>query len=164
MAPTQKNTARGRDIQRELDEALDKFGITPDRINFETSKRHFRGECPDIYEDFLKRFDIDRCTLILHDGGNAFKRKKVSIFESLGFANHEQYPSDVHQYLSPNDNKLHACKVTWYNEYNKFENDVEAPLRLMQLIDREAEKNSRKYFDDNILRVKKSQVAEIIRR
>ena len=83
-------------------------------MNYLKSTYHYWGECADMYEDFLRRYDIERDVLILHDGGNAFKRRKVSIFDSMGFANHEEYPSDIHQYMSPNDNKLHGCKAAWY--------------------------------------------------
>ena len=162
MAPTQRNTDRGRVIRAEFDEALKRYDVEEDRVHFVKSKRNYRGECAEMYEDFLSRHKVEPDTLILHDRGNAFKRQKVSIFETMGFTNHEEYPSDVHQYLSPNDNKLHGCKAAWYREYYKFENDVSAPLRLMQLIDLDTVKNSKRYFDTNIIRVKKSQIDHIV--
>ena len=163
FAPTQRNGKVGDRRRSELEAGLKKFGIDRSRINYQESKYHYRSESPAIYDDFLKRYPTDPATLIFHDGGNAFKRQKVSIFDDLKLHNHVKYPSDVRQYLSPNDNKLHGCKATWYREYYTLENDVSASLRLMQLIDLDAVKNSKKYFDDNILRVKKSQVAKIIR-
>lgn len=47
-----------------------------------------------MYEDFLRRYDMERDTVILHDGGNASKRRKVFIFDSVGFADREEHPSD----------------------------------------------------------------------
>jgi hypothetical protein len=61
-----------------------------------------------FYEHFLNDYQIPKNALILHDGGKAFKRQKTSIFDTLGFKNHVAYPTDVHQFLSSNDNNLHG--------------------------------------------------------
>ena len=98
----------------------------------------------------------------MHDGGNAYKRGKTSILETLGFKDHVSYPSDVHQWLSPNDNKLHGCKAIWHEEYYKFESGVSASIRLMSLIDLETEKNAKTYFRNNLFNVKKSDLDEVI--
>lgn len=160
--PEQKNTARGKRIREELDEALVKYNINKNRIIYKKSDKNYYAESPDVYEDFLNHYDIPKDFLILHDNGNAYKRAKVSIFDSNGFKNHVAYPTDVHQWLSPNDNKLHGCKSTWYQEYYKFENDVSPSLRLMELIDLETVKNSKRYFQNNLFQVKKSDLDEII--
>lgn len=145
---------------------LAKFGIAEDRIIYKKSLKHLYAECPDMYELFLKRYKaqgvLGRADLFLHDGGRAFKRKKVSIFDSLKLGNHVTYPADVHQYLSPNDNKLHGCKAKWAAEYYKFEDEISPSLRLMQLIDLETTKHSKKYFGNNLLNVKKSDLVDII--
>ena len=161
--PSKKNTKRGREVRAIWVKALSDYGIDESRVDYKKCKYNYRGECAETYENFLSRYTVESDTLFLHDGGNAFKKQKVSIFDSLGFKSHVQYPSDVHQYLSPNDNKLHGCKSTWYREYSKFQHDVEAPLRLMQLIDLDIEKNSKKYFLENIIECKKSDVDQIIR-
>jgi hypothetical protein len=72
------------------------------------------------------------------------------------------YPTDVHQFLSPNDNKLHGCKSPWKEEYYNFENGVSSSLRLMNLIDLDTVKNSKTYFRNNLFNVKKSDLDEII--
>jgi hypothetical protein len=133
-----------------------------DRIVYEPSAKHYYAESPKIYEDFFKHYKIPENALILHDGGKAFKRQKTSIFDALGFKNHVSYPTDVHQFLSPNDNKLHGCKSTWYEEYYKFENEVSSSLRLMELIDLDTVKNSKTYFRKNLFNVTKSDLNEII--
>jgi hypothetical protein len=99
--------------------------------------------------------------LYLHDGGPGFKRGSVNIFDANGFKNRVTYPSAVHQFLSPNDNKVHACKSIWYEEYYQLD-QLEAPLRLMQLLD-ETIPQSKKYFNDNMLSTKKSKVEQIER-
>ena len=72
-----------------------------------------------------------------------------------------QYPAPVHQYLSPNDNKIHGCKSKWYLEYESLDT-VERSLRLMQLLDEEMELNSARYFKENIFLLKRSQCPLII--
>ena len=47
-------------------------------------------------------------------------------------------------------------------EYYKFELDVEAPLRLMQLIACETVENSKGYFQRNLLKVTKASIDGII--
>lgn len=163
MSSDQKNSERGRRLRAEFLSALEEFDITEDRVVYVKSKKHYRGESAEIYEHFLGSYDIPKETLIMHDGGHSFKRGKVSIFDSLGFPDHVTYPTDVHQWLSPNDNNLHGCKSAWKEEYYKFRNDVHAPLRLMQLIDLDTKKNAKYYFKRNLLNVTKTSIKEIMK-
>jgi hypothetical protein len=162
MAKVQPNTPRGNLIRSKFVQALQTYHITEDRIVYVKSPQHYFYESPEVYETFLNHYEIPKNALILHDGGNAFKRQKTSIFENLGYTNHETYPADVHQFLSPNDNSLHGCKSIWYKEYPEFGSDVSASLRLMQLIDLDTEKNSRTYFQRNLFNVTKSDLKEVI--
>ena len=162
MSKEQKNTDRGKRIRSEFEEALQRYNITEDRIIYTKSDKNYYAESPDVYENFLDHYDIPKDTLILHDGGNAYKRQKTSIFDTKGFKNHVEYPTDVHQFLSPNDNKLHGCKTIWKEEYYKFKDDVSPSLRLMQLIDLDTVKNSKTYFQKNLFNVTKKDLDEII--
>lgn len=162
MAPKQKNTARGSTIRAAFVAALEEYGITEDRINYSPSKKHYTAESAEVYEHFLRSYDLPDDVLILHDGGTAFKRQSKSVFEAMGYKNHVTYPSEVHQYLSPNDNNLHGCKSVWRREYSKFPDDVSASLRLMQLIDQDTIDNSQYYFERNILYVRRSDLGFIV--
>ena len=162
FAPTQKKTPRGDEIRAAFVEALARYGIAEVRIYYLKSGKHYRAECPEIYEHFLSWYQVTRDACIFHDNGNAYKRGKTSIFETMGYKNHVTYPSEVHPYLSPNDNSLHGCKSTWRRDYFKLDDDVSSSLRLMQLIDEDATKNSKYYFDRNILYVGKSDLDSII--
>lgn len=162
MAKEQKKTVRGKRIRAEFEDALERYGISEDRIVYEKSNKHYFAESPEVYERFLNHYPIAKNAVILHDGGNAFKRLKTSIFDNLGFKSHCTYPTDVHQFLSPNDNKLHGCKATWREEYYKFPNEVSASLRLMNLIDLDTEKNSKTYFQNNLFNVTKSDLNKVI--
>lgn len=162
MAPLEKNTPGKVKNRAAFDEKLVRYGISPDRVVYVKSDRKYCGESWEMYEQFIKHYDIPTDVTFLHDGGNAFTRKGVTIFESLGYKFAEEYENDVHQYLSPNDNKLHGCKATWTAEYYKFKDDVSPSLRLMQLIDLDTVKNSKGYFHKNLLYVKKSDLNHII--
>lgn len=164
MAPqATSNGAQAKARREEFVALLEEMGIDEDRIVYDKSLKRFRGEDPDMYELFLKRYDLPKIDVILHDGGGAFKRKKTSIFDSLGFTKHVTYPTEVHQWLSPNDNNLHGCKEVWKSEFPDFDDNPRAPLRLMQLIDQDASVNARYYFERNILRVTKAKVARVMR-
>jgi transposase len=152
--------AKGRKYEAFLDKCK-QYEISPTRVHFCKDSGLYTSESSSIYMRFLESVDRDVC--IFHDGGRAFKKDGVSIFESMGFKNHVQYPSEVHQFLSPNDFHLHGVKETWRREYYKFDDDVSATLRLMQLIDQDTVNNSRAYFENNILRIKKSDLERVIR-
>lgn len=167
----QKNTPRGREIHDYLTEKLDFYEIDPSRVVYEAGKA-YTAESPERYihviDKYLASAGIPPQALICHDGGNAFKPHGVSIFDDYtleGVDNvkldHVVYPSPVHQYLSPNDNKIHGIKSTWYLEYEDLD-DVCRSLRLMQLLDKETAKNAKKYFNANIFKVKPSHLPLII--
>lgn len=158
----QAKTDRGNRIKAELYAVLKKYNIGEERIVYEKSNKHYCAESANRYEHFLNNNSIPFDTLILHDGGNAFKRGKNSIFDSLGFRNHVTYPTDTHQFLSPNDNKLHGVKTKWKEEYSRLGDDVSRSLRLMELIDIDTIKNSQLYFRKNLFNVKKSHLKEYI--
>jgi hypothetical protein len=153
-------TAHMRKRYAEFLETCKRYGIDPSRVHFTKDKGLYVGESPEIFRQFLE--NVNRDVSVFHDGGHSFKQNGVSIFDSLGFKHHITYPSEVHQYLSPNDFHLHGVKSGWRREYPNFPDDLSATLRLMQLIDRDSEKNARKYFDDNLLSVKKSHVQSVI--
>lgn len=138
------------------------YNISPKRVHFIEDSSLYTAESPEIYMQFLENVDLD--SIVFHDGGRAFKPKGVSIFETMGFKNHVEYPSDVHQYLSPNDFHLHGCKATWHREYPNFKDELSAMLRLMELIDINQVKNSREYFQNNIFKVVQSDLLDIIGR
>lgn len=159
----QKNTPRGKAITANLWSKFKEYDILPSRVIFEKGKP-YTPESPERYIQVTKKYlnsgQIPEGALICHDGGNAFKPAGVSIFDELGLE-HLVYPSAVHQYLSPNDNKIHGCKSKWYTEYEDLD-DVCRSLRLMQLIDQESERNAKTYFKANIFNLKKSDLPGIV--
>lgn len=172
LSVVQKNTARGNAIRDHLIDRMTHYGIDPSRIVYEAGKAYTAesSECYTLVIDkYLASGGIPPQALICHDGGNAFKPAGVSIFDDYtvdGVENvkldHAVYPSPVHQYLSPNDNKIHGIKSKWYLEYEELD-DVCRVLRLMQLLDQEMVANAARYFSENILNVKPSHIPLIVR-
>jgi transposase len=160
--PEQKKTSRGKLIKTELDTALDKYGVSRHCVVYKSNKKNYCGEAAELYEYFLDYYEIDKNVLILHDGGNAFKRGKTSIFDAKGFTNHLTYPAAVHQYLSPNDNKLHGVKAKWKKKYWELGDSISPSLYLMQLIDCDNTKHSYRYFQNNLIKVSKASLDGII--
>ena len=81
----------------------------------------------------------------------------------IGFENHETYPANVHQYLSINDNRLHGTsKQKWRNSGLDFSDNVESCLTLLKYLDEDIIKNSKHWFDRNLLGLKESGVPELI--
>lgn len=161
--PTPGLTPAKKMKREALTAMLTKLEIDEKRIVYIPRERSkYCGENPGIYEDFLDSYDIPKNTLILHDNGPAYKRKKVHILDARGFPNHRAYPSAVHQWLSPNDNNVHGCKSKWHAEREDFSNDQERVLRLMQLIALETKERSKKYFRRNIFAVKRSNIPSVM--
>ena len=163
MAPQATSNGKKAKAKRaHFVELLEEYDIPESRIVYSKSTKHFRGEDPDMLTNFLVRYDFPKDDLFLHDGGGAYKRKKVSIFDTLGYTNHEVYPAVVHQHLSPNDNNLHGVKSVWKMEHPNFSDDPEGSLRLMQLIDFDTIENGRHYFARNMLRVTKKRIPGVM--
>jgi transposase len=144
-------------------ELLEQYRIDESRIVYTKSSKNFRGEDYGMFKDYLTRFAFPKTDVFLHDGGGAYKDKGVTVFDELGLKKHVAYPTEVHQWLSPNDNNLHGVKEVWKTEFPDMNDDPEAPLRLMQLIDQDALAHARYYFERNILRVTKSQVRRVMK-
>jgi hypothetical protein len=142
---------------------LEKHGIDESRIVYTKSTKHYRGEDYGMLEDYVGRWGFPKDDVFLHDGGGAYTAGGVHLFDALGFKNHVTYPTEVHHWLSPNDNNLHGCKEKWKMDYPDFDDDPEAALALMVLIDRDAEAHARYYFERNILRVTKASVRQVMR-
>ena len=145
------------------------YGIGLDRIVFKKAPKAGKTYCSEsseMYEHALQRYlesgKMNKGDLVLHDNGVAFKKQNLSIFDGLGL-NHKAYLAAVHQYLSPNDNKLHGVKEQWRSEFYKLKNDLDLSLRLMQLLDETSVAKSRDYFNGNLFHLTNSKAKAMIR-
>lgn len=148
---------------RKLEKVCKRYGIKKNRIIYIHSSRKYCPENVEMYEHFLTSNRIPKDSVIFHDNGGGFKRGSESIFDILGFKNHQTFPSDVHQWLSPNDNNLHGVKTTWKKHYQDFGDSIKSPLSLMYLIDKHGEEHSQQFFDRNILKVQKKDIPNLMK-
>ena len=139
----------------EAEKLFREFDIDPRRVTIlkrpPKKKSSYARESLQQVTDFFELYTIDENHHILSDGGASFKKGGESIFEDLPFQKHDVYPSPVHQFLSPNDNKLHGvAKGKWRKRVTDWRDDVRNTLILMQELDRVKAANIRKWFDANL--------------
>ena len=161
-SPTEKRKAE----VAYLDECLTRYEIEADRIVYVGKKkgenRNYVTESADLVRRFFEKFGVGEDCIVLSDNGNAFKDEGVDIFDALGFRQHRCYPAAVHQFLSPNDNRLHgAAKKAWTESHVDFSDDVLACCCLLNLLDW-CNMDVRKWFDSNLqLRKEESTLEQI---
>lgn len=128
-----------------------KYKIDPDRIFYikeEDKSSTYAAESGDFVKEFFKKYDNLQDACILSDNGKAFQK----VFEKAYIAEHRFYPAAVHQFLSPNDNKLHGeAKAKWRAEKNvDFSDDVKSCLSLMNHLDLVDKKHIKGWFKKSL--------------
>ena len=163
-----RNPTDRRDEQiKHLDECLKEYSIASARIIYIGKQigesRKYAAESAEILKQFFKHYEVPRFTTILSDNGNSFFEDGSSVLEGLGFRHHITYPSNVHQYLSPNDNKLHgAAKKQWRSAGIGYDDDVRSSLYLLHQLDQNSVAHSRHWFNQNMLELKEEDVGKLI--
>lgn len=160
-------TARRSQLVEHLDECLARHGIDEDRVVYigkpVGEKEQYAKESPELLRLFFERYGVDDEATVLSDNGNSFFTNGDSVLESIGFKKHLFYAASVHQFLSPNDNRLHGTsKQSWRSPVNDHSDDVNSSLTLLKYLDRDIINHSRFWFDRNILRLKESEVEEVV--
>ena len=87
---------------------LDEFGIDSSRIIYVGKERRegrqYVAESTALIQHFFDLYPIFDDKHILTDNGSSF----LHGLEDIGAKMHCRYTASVHQYLSPNDNRLHG--------------------------------------------------------
>lgn len=154
--------------REKVETALSRYGIEAKRIVYvgaETNEgRIYASESADILRRFFALYRVRKKGIVFSDHGAAFFPGGVSVLKTLGFTKHVAYPSPAHQYLSPNDNRLHgAAKTKWRNSGVDFRDDVDSSLKLLRCLDEELVAHSATWFDRNILDLTAESARELIR-
>ncbi len=149
-------TEQQRHKQKRLLELLDYYGIAKHRVKLltDTGKKSavYVRESSSLVIDFFNHYKVPKFTTILSDERNCYFKEKKSILENIGFQKHISYPSCIHQWISPNDNRVHATsKASWRRIVEDFDDDVNSSLFLMHCIDMDTTTNSKKYWEDNMI-------------
>lgn len=161
--PTKRRTAQ----QAHLIGLMDKYGISKERIIYVGSERHesrkYVRESPDLIRRFFGVYGVLEGVTIYSDEGNAFFDNGESVLKEHGFKKHVCYPAKVHQYLSPNDNRLHGTsKQSWRNSGIDFSDDIHRCLALLHFLDRDIVKHSRHWWVTNLIEIQEGGVAKHI--
>jgi transposase len=149
-----KVTASNKDDVAWLDECLRDYGVNPERVVYvgkgKGEKGNYVSESADLLRRFFEYYRVPKGGIVLSDNGTSFLENGEDIFTKLGFVRHLHYPAAVHQYLSPNDNRLHgAAKKMWRNSGVDYSDDVNASLYLLAALDY-CSKDVKKYFKRNL--------------
>ena len=88
--------------------------------------------------------------IMFSDNGNCFFKDGDSIIEDLGKI-HLRCAPEIHQFVSPNDNKLHAvAKRVWRTNRKDFSDDVDSTLHLMHCLDAVSDESIKSWFTTNM--------------
>lgn len=147
---------------------LARYGIQTKRVIYlgtdKSESRTYVSESADLLRRFFELYSIPKRVVVFSDNGAAFFPDGVSALTPLGFGKHVAYPAPVHQYLSPNDNRLHGtAKGRWRNSRVDFKNDVESSLMLLHDLDVDLAEYGETWFKRNILELTSRSALELIR-
>ena len=151
--PTKRRPA----LSDELSNILKKYSEKDERIVYDgklaKESRTFVCEYDGMVCDFLS---YHKGTLkaqevtYLTDNVSAFRNANGSVIEQLRFGKHVFYPACVHQYMSPNDNKLHGeAKAKCCSMFTSFDNDFECSVALMNCLDSISKDKIREWWVNN---------------
>jgi hypothetical protein len=157
------NRAAWQDEQRHLEECLAHFDIDRERVIYvgaeKKETRLYVPESSDLLRQFLELYEVPAGATVFSDNHQSTK----GVLTVLGFAKHVFYPAPVHQYLSPNDNRLHGtAKKSWRASQVDFKDDVESSLLLLNHLDSDIEAHSEHWFRQNIMELTEESAREII--
>ncbi len=126
--------------------------------------RTYVSESAGLLQRFFKLYPVPERVVVFSDNGAAFFPDGVSALTPLGFRKHVAYPAPVHQYLSPDDDRLHGtAKARWRNSRVDFKDDVESSLMLLHDLDVELGEYGEIWFKRNILGLTSKSARELIR-
>lgn len=148
--------------------ALARFGIPAKRVLYlgtdQSESRTYVNESAELLRRFFNLYRIPKQVVVFSDNGSAFFPDGASALTPLGFAKHVSYPAPVHQYLSPNDNRLHgAAKARWRSSGVDFKDDVESSLMLLHDLDVNLAEYGETWFKRNIMELNASSARDMIR-
>ena len=160
-----RNSTKKRDADEvHLRDMLKRYKIDFDRIRYvggKGDKGVYVSESSELVRKFFEHYDFVEDCHVLSDNGSAFSDDLTE----FGFARHERFPAPVHQWLSPNDNRLHGeAKAQWRAGTCDFSDDVAATLSLMHKLDWVDSAHIRKWFDRNLMLSERNITSEAMRK
>lgn len=162
-----KKTKKRSEQIEHLNECLDKYGISEDRVVYigkdKGEMKKYARECPELLRLFFEDYTIPPESRVYSDNGKSFFENGKSVLLEFGFLKHRCYPAKVHQYLSVNDNALHGTsKRSWRTCGLDFSDDVKSSLALLSFLDRDIAKYSKHWWDRNLIKLTEEGVEGLI--
>ena len=153
--------------KRWQDECLQDFDVEPWRVVYigkdKNETRLYASESAELLQRFFERYELPDDVVVFSDNGKSLFPGGVSALVPLGFTKHVAYPAPVHQYLSPNDNRLHGtAKRSWRESGVDFKDDVQSSLLLLNHLDADISKHGAEWFRRNIKALTKKTALELI--
>lgn len=160
-------TVRRVALVQHFDAGLKEKGIDRKRIVYvgkeKGESRSYVAESPALLRNFFEHYKVPECAVILSDLGGSFVDQGKSVLLDLGFQKQVCYPAAVHQYLSPNDNRLHGtAKKAWRESDIDYKDDVKSCIFLLHRLDNDIHTQSKMWFDRNMISLKESDVEGLI--
>jgi hypothetical protein len=155
------------DERKWLTKCLELCDIDPSRVVYigaeKNESRLYAAESHAFLRKFFELYDVPNDVVVLSDNGKAFFPGGARALEGLGFARHVAYPAEVHQYLSPNDNRLHGtAKASWRTSGVDFKDDVASSLLLLNHFDVDISTHGSTWFKRNITELTQKSAVELI--
>ncbi len=143
-----------------LKNSLRKWRVSKKRVVYVGKQHKETRNCVREHADLLRRFFTIYKVLphwvALSDNGHPFAN---NLLKTLGFKEHMIYPPEVHQYMSPNDNKLHGtAKASWCNSGIQMIDDVQSSICLLHALDVDTERHSRTWFSRNLFQATRESI------
>jgi hypothetical protein len=150
-----------------LTKCLDRHKIDRSRVIYigdeKNEHRLYADESSALLRMFFGLYEIPDDVVVFSDNGKAFFPGGASVLEELGFARHVAYPAAVHQYLSPNDNRLHGtAKSTWRTSGVDFKDDVASSTLLLNRLDADISTHGSHWFRRNITELTQDSAFDLI--
>lgn len=162
-----KRTARRDGQVAHLDECLARHRVDASRVVYvgkaKGEERSYVAESGQLLRLFFAHYGVPLGATVLSDNGNSFFEQGASVLTHVGFQKHVCYPAAVHQYLSPNDNRLHGtAKQSWRQSGVDHSDDVESSLTLLEYLDRDITAHSAWWFVHNMIELKQEDVEGLV--
>lgn len=165
--PSTRVTAKNRANLTRLKGLVRAYNLDWKQIQFfpqvKGKNKKYLPESAVVIRDFFRVWPAPKNTVILHDGGTAYKEKKVSIFPSLGVPEHYPYPKETHASLSVNDHDMHgAAKQQFFAQRQGPKDDMADSLLLLKILTDTPRTDIQGWADRNLCRKDKELTEKVL--
>ena len=150
-------TARRKEMPDFYLQTLQENNIDTARVVYAGAQKgqskQYVGESPDLVRRFLDFYkeQFRAAHIVFTDDGTAFVDKGTDVIDSFGIRR-VVYPPAIHQFVSPNDNRLHGeSKQVWRTTTVDTSDDVVTSIRLLKHIDDVSAEHVEQWFSANFL-------------